>query len=73
VKTLVTVALTDTSGMPQEVGTVQLIRLSVKEELQYRCQPRQILTDEQVKQIAKELSKGKSFGTVGNLEWRETL
>jgi hypothetical protein len=72
-KTLVTVKLTDNTGMPQEVGTVQFIRLSIQEELQYRCHPRGILTDDQVKQIAKQLSKGKAFGNVGDLEWRETV
>jgi hypothetical protein len=72
VKTLVTVALTDNSGMPQEVGTVQFIRLSTKEQLQHRCHPPGVLSDEEIKQIATALSKGKSYGTVGNLDWRET-
>lgn len=66
------VTLVDNSGMPQEVGTVQFIRLSAKTDLQYRCHPRDILTDEQVRQIAADLSHGKVCGSIGDLEWRET-
>jgi hypothetical protein len=70
--TATSVTLVDNSGMPQEVGTVQFIRLSAKTDLQYRCHPRDVLTDDQVKQIATELSHGKTCGSIGGLEWRET-
>jgi hypothetical protein len=54
-------------------GKIELDTLFVMERADYVCEPRGVLTDEEVRQIAKVLRRAPDIraGTVGRYDWRE--
>ena len=54
-------------------GTIELDSLFVMERADYVCEPRDVLTDEEVRQIAKTLRRASDIhaGMVGRYDWRE--
>jgi hypothetical protein len=54
-------------------GEIELDTLFVMERADYVCEPRDVLTDDEVRQIAKTLRRAQDIhvGTVGRYDWRE--
>jgi hypothetical protein len=54
-------------------GKIELDTLFVMERADYVCEPRGVLTDEEVRQIAKTLRRAPDIhaGVVGRYDWRE--
>lgn len=54
-------------------GEIELDTLFVMERADYVCEPRDVLTDDEVRQVAKTLRRAADIhaGVVGRYDWRE--